>query len=417
MVLLSAVTLLVPRRYALTAFVIAACFIPTDQRLIIIGLHFTVLRVLVLAGVIRILLRGEYRHIAWNSFDLMVLAWALCGAIIYVLQWANMAGLINRLGFLFDVLGLYWIFRQYFISSDDMAMTIRSIAVCGLFLSVLVAVEWTTGRNPFAVLGKEMTTIREGRVRCHASFPHAIMLGLFWANAVPLLTGFLLREKRKILLVFGALAAVFMVVASASSTPIITLGQIILLLLCFKFRRYSTVVFWCAIVALFILHLVMNHPVWHLICRFNVISGSTGWHRFYLIDQAMKHIDEWAVLGTRSTDHWGYGLGDVTNQYVLEGVRGGMITLVLFIAMLLAGLKRMLNLSLIAATDGDRRAAWCICAALVGHCLSFIGVSYFGQIIMLLYLTLAAVGASYDILGGRELQTNAAASGIQYTTT
>ena len=52
--------------------------------------------------------------------------------------------------------------------------------------------------------------------------------------------------------------------------------------------------------------------------------GSTGWHWFYLIDQAIRRVGEWWLIGTRSTGHWGMGLQDVTNQYILEGVWGGM---------------------------------------------------------------------------------------------
>lgn len=36
--------------------------------------------------------------------------------------------------------------------------------------------------------------------------------------------------------------------------------------------------------------------------------------------------------------------------------------------------------------------AWCIFVAISGHCISFMGVSYFGQIRMLWYLMLAIVG-------------------------
>jgi hypothetical protein len=402
MVVLAAFAVAVPRKYMLVAFVIAACFVPTDQRLVVVGFDFTVLRVLVLAGVFRIVLRGEHRQVAWNKFDVLVLVWALCGAVVFVLQWASFAALVNRMGFLFDVLGLYWIFRQHFASLEEIATSVRSIAVCGLVLSGLVAIEWSTGSNPFAFLGNTITNVREGRVRCQASFPHAIMLGLFWANMVPLFAGFLLLEKKRLLLIAGIAAAVFIVVASASSTPVMTLMQIGLLLACYRFRRYSTVAFWCIVGMLFSLHFVMNHPVWHLICRVNVFSGSTGWYRYYLIDQAIKHIGEWVVLGTRSTEHWGYGLGDVTNQYILEGVRGGLVTLVLFVVMLSTGVTMLVKLSNSITSPGERWLAWSIFSALLGHCVSFLGVSYFGQITMLLYFTLAMVGASYDLFRGHQ---------------
>jgi hypothetical protein len=143
------------------------------------------------------------------------------------------------------------------------------------------------------------------------------------------------------------------------------------------------------------LHLFMNAPVWHLISRVNVIGGSTGWHRFHLIDTAIENVSEWWLFGTQSTAHWGYGLLDVTNQFVLEGVRGGLLTLVMFVAIIALAFQRVGRLRISAEALPDRypsMLAWGLGVVLFVHVTSFLAVSYFGQIIMVWYMTLGMIG-------------------------
>ena len=86
------------------------------------------------------------------------------------------------------------------------------------------------------------------------------------------------------------------------------------------------------------------------------------------------------LFGTRDTASWGLGLEDVTNQYILEGVRGGFVTLVLFCVILFVGARAAVRLSLRSRDERESYLAWGVFVTIIGHCLSFIGVSYFGQI-------------------------------------
>ena len=395
-VLLATLLLVVSRKYFLLPFILAACFVPADQRVIVFELDFTPLRLLVLVGFFRTILFGERLTFKWNRFDKLVLAWAICGAVIYIIQWADMRALIFKCGVLFDVIGLYWLFRINIRSWGDIKLATKIFAVCSIVLAVLVGLEWITGRNPFAVLGRVTTYLREGRYRCAASFPHSIMLGLFWATIVPLFIGFARQDKHKLLFWSAAGASVFIVVATASSTPVLTLLVVLILLCVYKWRQYTTQAAWGILASLVALHIVMKAPVWHLISRIGVIGGSTGWHRFILIDKAISQFGEWAFLGCRSTAHWGWGLSDITNQYVLEGVRGGFITLALFSVMIYTALRTLLHLAIQNQEHKQRFLVWCLLVAILGHCVSFLGVSYFGQIMMWWYMTLAIVGFLED---------------------
>jgi len=391
-------TFSVPRKYFLVPYVIAACFVPTDQRIIIMGLDFTILRILVVAGVLRIILYGEQRYIRWNKLDMTILLWVFCGAFIYVIQWMSTKAIINRLGVIFDVVGLYWLFRQNIRSWNDVKFVFTLLAISVVILMPLVVLEWSTGRNPFVVLGKVMTDVRAERYRCQGPFPHSIMLGLFCAMLVPLFVGLGITQKKRIFYWIAATAAVFIVMASASSTPILVLAIVLLGLLCFKWRRLTSKAGLCLLALLTALHVVMRAPVWHLLARVNVIGASTGWHRYNLIDKAIEHFGEWVFIGCRSTEHWGFGLGDITNQYILEGVRGGFITLLIFLVMIYRVLKTLLHLSLQEDDSKEQFLIWCLFTMIIGHCVAFLGVSYFGQITMLWYMMLAIAGllAEYE---------------------
>ncbi|MGE5294768.1 MAG: O-antigen ligase family protein [Solirubrobacterales bacterium] len=393
-VALSVMVLVFPRKYMLLPYVIGACWVPADQTIMVGELNFQVLRVLIVMGVLRLYVRGEVVPIRWNKLDKLVLAWALVGSLVYVLQWMNMAALINRCGRLLEWLGLYWVSRQSLRSWDDIGRAYMAFAVCAIAMVPFVALEWSRGDNPFAALGRVGTSIREGNYRCQATFPHSIMMGLFWATLVPLFIGFS-RQKYKLLFWAAVAASAFMIVATNSSTPILTLMAVGAMLAVYKWRSMTGTVAWGIVAMLFALHIVMKAPVWHLVARIGVVSGSTGYHRFNLIDNAIRHFSEWMVLGIRGTGHWGYGLDDITNQFILEGVRGGLITLVLFCAILFVGARALVRLSLRSRDKNESYLAWCTFVTIIAHVISFIGVSYFGQITMIWYLLLASAGLFY----------------------
>jgi len=396
MVILAGLIFVLPRKYILLPYVVGACFAPTDQRIMVWQLDFQVLRILVLVGMLRLALRGEIVPIRWNRFDKLLLAWFIVGTLVYVAQWLSMSAFINRCGRFVEWLCLYWVLRQVVRSWEDLRFAYLALAVCAVAMVPFVAFEEATGINPFTVLGRVTTAFREEQYRCQATFPHAIMMGLFWATLVPLFIGFAKQQARyRALLWAGVAASAFMILATASSTPILTLMMVAGLLLAFPLRRYTGNAAWGVVVLLFALHMVMRSPVWHLLARISVVSGSTGWHRYHLINEAVNHFSEWLVLGTRDTAHWGFGLEDVTNQYILEGVRGGFVTLVLFCVILFIAARVFLRLALQPRERSEQYLAWASFVTAVAHGISFIGVSYFGQIAMIWYLLLAGAGLFY----------------------
>ena len=92
----------------------------------------------------------------------------------------------------------------------------------------------------------------------------------------------------------------------------------------------------------------------------------------------------------------------MTNQFVLEGVRGGVVTLALFCIMLYVACKTFVRLSF-SPQKTQSYLGWCGFVTIIAHCVAFMGVSYFGQIITILYLGLAICGFCYETLPERQL--------------
>lgn len=391
-------TVTVPRKWILLPFVMAACIVPSDQRIIIVDLDFTTIRFCILFAMLRLYIRNEVRRIRWNAFDKLVLAWAITGAIVYILQWKNMSAAIYKSGVLYDCLGLYWIFRMSIISWDDIHRVVKMFAIFAIISTPLLIYENVTHHSLYSYLGRAPASFSHERFRCSGPFPHFIMMGLFWASVAPIFVSYFAARRSKLLYAFASISALVCAILSASSTTLIAVIAIAFFGALWKYRSYGRLIALGMAAMIFALHIVMNKPVWHLICRINIFSGSTGWHRFLLFDQFVKNIGEWFLLGCRGVEHWGIFKGDITNQYVLEGVRGGALTLVVFVIMVIQAVRIMGICSVISQSRENRVLYWGFCVSILGHSVSFWGVSYFGQIMMLLYLTLAIVGFATDRL-------------------
>lgn len=396
-VVLGLVMLVVPRRHAVLPMIVMACFVSSAQRLVLVGLDFNLLRLMLLFGWLRILLRGENRGFNFRPLDLTIIAWLFCGTAIYTILHGTLDAFINRLGSVYDAAGMYFLFRCLIRTWSDVEDIIIGFAWVSIPLAGAFVLEHLTGRNAFAIFGGvlEITVIRDGRLRCQGAFSHPILAGCFWASLIPLFAGLWWRGgQSRTWSVVGLSAALIIVLMCASATPLIAVALALVAAAFFPLRKWMAFVRWGILGSLVGLHLLMNNPVWHLISRITVVGGNTGWHRYYLIDQAINRVGEWGFLGTKSTAHWGWGLDDITNQFVLVGVRGGLLTLILFVAVIALSFGAVGRLLAQSAPDRFRTVfTWAIGASLFVHCVNYVGVSYFGQIIIVWYMLLAIIGS------------------------
>jgi hypothetical protein len=396
-VILSISILVVPRKYFLWPFIVAACFIPDSGRVMIASLDFTPLRICVLFGVLRLLVRGEVIRIHWNKFDKLFFIWLILGAIIYVFRWGDLGALIYKSGVLFDGLGLYWIFRQGISSWQYVELLVKWFATCAIISALFVISERITHVNLFSFLGNVDTGFIRDRYRCYGAFGSSIIMGLFWASLIPWFLAYIKAKSDIILNITAVTSSLICVVLSGSSTPFITVGAILFFFALYRYRAYGRQIALGFCFLLFALHVVMKAPVWHLISRVSIFSSSTGWHRYNLIDQAIKHFDEWILFGSDTNlERWGWGLHDLANQYLFEGVFGGGVTLLVFIILLIYAVKITGAFSLHGNNVKYKWLSWGICVSILGHCVSFLAMTYFTQMKMVLYLTFAIVGFTCD---------------------
>jgi hypothetical protein len=395
--ILGVCVLLLPRRWSVFPFLIMACFISSAQRIVIIGLNFDFLRIMVLFGVMRLILRKEYSNFVWKPLDKAIVLWTISSMFFYVLQQGDFSAFINRLGFAFDAFGMYFLSRCLIQNWND----VESIVLGCIWISIPVALffllENQTGRNLFATFGgvPPITDIREGRLRCQGAFSHAILAGCFWASLMPLFAAYWWKgTKGRFWVVIGLTTSSIIVICCASSTPVMGVIAGIIGGGMFLLRRQMRLVRWAVVLTLVGLHMVMQAPVWHLVSRISAVGGSTGWHRYYLIDSTINHFSEWFLWGTQDTSNWGWGLGDITNQYILEGVRGGILTLCLFVIVIAIAFREVGKLWRLQSRHPYLLAlSWAMGVSLFVHCMNFIAVSYFGQIHIIWYLILAMIGS------------------------
>ena len=61
--------LTLPRKWALLPILVMTCYMTMGQRILVLGLNFTMIRVLILLGWMRLIVRHELRPIHFNGLD------------------------------------------------------------------------------------------------------------------------------------------------------------------------------------------------------------------------------------------------------------------------------------------------------------------------------------------------------------
>jgi hypothetical protein len=392
----------VQRKYMIVPFLISAFFIPLAQQVVIGGFHFMMFRILMIVAWLRVISSGGFsgsgsRKFQLNRIDKAVILWALVGTVTFIVLWGEWGAVIQRLGFLYNTFGLYFLFRFLVQTDEDISRVVKTlVAVCAI-LAVCMLNEKITGTNLFSVFGgvPEQTYVREGKLRAQGAFAHPILAGTFGATLLPLFVGLWWRRQSRRVASIGIAASTIVTLCSASSTPLMAYFAGIVALCFWPFRKNMRLFRWATCFVLIGLHLVMKAPVWALIGRVDLVGGSSSSHRYELIDQAIRHFDEWWLVGTRTVSSWGFEMGDTSNHYVETAVTGGVFTLALFIVILIYCFKELGRTRKYVA--GDRvveRGVWSLGAALFSNIVAYFGITYFDQTIIAWYALLAIIGAA-----------------------
>lgn len=404
LVVAGVIILVLPRRYAVMAFLAAALLIPMSQQ-IVAGVTFSAYRLLILVGLVRIYTRGESRAVQWMTpLDRSVAYFSYIKVVTFTLLWLSVSALINRLGYLVDDLVGYYVLRCLIRDGDDLQSAFRALGWLSVTLALMMSYEYATNQNPASVLGAPVAAtfdkLRDGKVRAQGTFAHAILAGTFGATLFPIFFGFLVypgKMSSRLLGALGTLATATIVIVSTSSGPYITFGAAIIGLLAWPFRKQTRLIKWGLIGLIVGLHIVMQDPVWALLYKARFIGGGSGYHRYQLIDQSIKHFSEWWLFGTKNNWQWGYDMWDLANNYVACAVTGGLITLFLFCLMLHRTYLVLSSYRAAAAAKGEKGVewqAWTLTVSVMAHSVAYFGISYFDQTKVLWVVFLALVVAA-----------------------
>lgn len=393
-----------PRHLAICPILLGVIIITRGQNLNIAGFNFSSMRILVFFGLIRLISKKEIGSIQWNSMDTLIVVWVLWSSFSYVILRGTGQAINNRLGYVYDTLGIYFLLRHLIYDKDTIYSSIRFLA-CGLIIcAFFMGIEYTTGRNIFSIFGgvSEFVEIRNGRLRCQCVFAHPILAGTFSATCMPFAVGLIAQGGRDRILGFSALFASSLIVLFAGSSGAIIsfIASIIALALWFS-RQHLKVIRLSAIIGLLALNFIMTAPIWFIFAHIEgMLGGGTGYYRSTLYDGAVNHFKEWWLIGTAYTRQWvpfaGTPLGDpdnvdITSTYIYYSVSGGLLSLFLFLAIIWGAFKRMGKAINAIALYEPKQAffLWGIGSAVFSHAISFLSVFYYDQTIIIWYFVLA----------------------------
>ena len=366
---------------------------------------FTIIRILLAAGIVRVIVRGERIAGDLNRIDWLMFAFGVWALISSAFHKDPSAALIFRLGFVYNTCGVYFLLRIFCQSIDDVIGLYRMIAILLIPVAAEMLFEKVAAHNLFSVLGgvAESPAIREGRIRAQGPFAHSILAGTVGAVCLPFMIGLWKQNRRTA--GAGIVACITIVFASASSGPIMSAMAAIGALFMWYYRHNMRLIKWFAVLGYIALDIVMKAPAYYLMARIDLAGGSAGWHRAYLIEMAFKHLNEWWLAGTDYTLHWmptGVSWSpdhtDITNYYIKMGVIGGLPLMILLIIIFIRGFSYVGQT--LKAADAlpleSRFILWALGSALFAHAVTCIAVSYFDQTFIFLYITLAAIGSVWS---------------------
>ena len=223
----------------------------------------------------------------------------------------------------------------------------------------------------------------------------ALGSGAFAGVLIPLFIWLWTEPKSRMSALAGLAGASAVVFATQSSTSWLAYGAGLLGLGLWTLRQRMRVVRWGLVIVLLGLHIVMHGPVWSLIEKIDLTGGSSNYHRYMLVDNCIRHFGDWWLLGSKSYGDWGFVMFDVCNQFVLNALRGGLLTLVIYIAIYKCGFAAIGRAR--KRVNGDRSQElllWCLGSVLFATVVASFGINFTVQLMILFSCLLAGIVAA-----------------------
>src|SRR6202051_3973257 len=211
MIIALIVILVAPRKYISIPFLLVIFLGSLGQQIYVGGLHFYILRILVMGGLVRLVFAkfttpGGLFAGGFDWVDKLFVMWICfrCAAGILVNDAAT--GAINyEVSYLLDALGGYLFLRFLIRDEEDIVRVVKVFGALTCIFALTMTIEKFRNQNIFGYLGAVsiLPTVREGSVRAQAAFAHPILAGAFGVALIPLFWWLWSSGKGKVAGVIG----------------------------------------------------------------------------------------------------------------------------------------------------------------------------------------------------------------------
>lgn len=403
LLVLTLMVLFGPRLWALGALAAGALYLTMGHYVNVFGANLYPIRILVYVAFTRVVLRGEFKAAPLNRIDVALLLAFTYRTTLFLLN-AN-GNSIGAIALWLDVVCAYFGCRGMVRSVADLQWLLPFMVILLLPYTAIVAWESQTGVNLFSIVGGiERQDYRGDRPRCLGTFGHATLLGTFGASFIPLYLAAWVARAGRVWPLLGVSLCGALVYFANSGGPLTLVAIGLVGWLLWPLRGQMRTIRLAGLVALVVLTLLMQAPVWYLPAKVSALTGGDGWHRSYLMDVALHHLSEWWLAGMSilETQHWfsytvASGGADLINYYLDFGLAGGAVAVALLIMLIIRAFQAIGNELTAAESRPELRQEalmrWGLGVVLSQHVFNWLGLVYFDQYFVFCFLQLAAVSA------------------------
>ena len=339
----------------------------------------------------------------WVAFNLLV------SIGIVLLTRPTLLSIENRGGFLLDTGFAYMIGRYIIVDRKTLISVVKCISIVLIPLAILGCIEAVTDWQPFVPLRRfnpwnpefNITNVgsRWGFTRAIGPFNHPILFGSVFAIFLPLV--YHLRYERDNWKTWAYILSAIMilgVLSSMSSGPWVMLMVIIFCLIMERFKQWLKPTIYFFILLCIIAEIISNRALYYVVASYANMLGGAGTHRARLIDVAIKHFSQWWLAGCGGKDPgWGhyFGMGhtDVTNEYILAGVKYGILGVIALCGVLIVAFRGLISSHKKATNPVMKSFYWSLGTILFSVAVVWTSIGFFGQLIPLFYCILGIIGS------------------------
>ncbi len=408
---LSVLVIMLRPKYAFVAYIIGLLWYPAYLAVSIGTIDILVGRFVVAVLLLRCYFDdGIRRKFTWNRLDTLVTLSMVVYVGAYLITQVNPIPqtLEGRAGFLMDTWCAYLAARFIVTDRKKLISIIKCISVALVPLAILGVIESATGWQPYAALWRYSPWFRGGRfvsegrfgfARAVGPFSHAILFGGVFAMFLPLIY-YLRREKgewRSLTYVISGIALLG-ALSSMSSGPWVMVIVVVFCLVMEKHKQFVKPLFMLLVFSCIFIGIASNRPFYHVIASWANPLGGAGYHRAKLIDLAIEHFDKWWMVGYGDKDPgWGPQLGmgrsDITNEYILNGVRYGILGVIALCAILAMSFRSLISTYRRMTHPAMKSLCWAFGSLLFSVAVAWMSVSFFGQLMTLVYCSIGMIGS------------------------